>query len=126
MDALKALGVDEVIAYAVNDGAVMDAWAEKQGVDQTEKGLLTLMGDPTGKMTRQFGMVMAAKGDLIKFGNDRSKRFALYIVDGIIKVHTLAENAGGADDPAGDNFPEEVMPDKILAEIKKLAMKDEI
>jgi len=25
---LKELGIDEVIIYCVNDGAVMDAWAE--------------------------------------------------------------------------------------------------
>ena len=31
---LKALGVDKVVALAVNDAAVMDAWAKDQGIDE--------------------------------------------------------------------------------------------
>ena len=38
VDALKKAGVDEVIVFCVNDGAVMDAWATDQKVDQSSKG----------------------------------------------------------------------------------------
>ena len=31
--ALKAKGIDEVIVVCVNDGAVMQAWADDQGVE---------------------------------------------------------------------------------------------
>ncbi len=55
MDALKALGVSEVIVYCVNDGAVMDAWAKDQGVDQSDAGLLTMMGDPSSALTKALG-----------------------------------------------------------------------
>lgn len=129
MDALKALGIDEVIAYAVNDGAVMDAWAENQGIDQSEAGLITFMGDTTGKMTRAFGMNLDPNrlGDPEQFGSERCKRFALYIDDSIIKLHIVAEDADGNDDPAGDQFPEKVMPPNVMAEIKAiLGMKDEV
>ena len=33
-DALTALGIDEVIVFCVNDGAVMSAWAEDQKVSK--------------------------------------------------------------------------------------------
>merc|ERR1739848_741523 len=39
---LKAKGIDEVIILAVNDGAVMKAWAKDQG---TEGSMLTFLGD---------------------------------------------------------------------------------
>jgi len=42
VDALKALGIDEVIIFCVNDGAVMQAWARDQGVEGSD--LLTMMG----------------------------------------------------------------------------------
>jgi hypothetical protein len=40
--ALKAAGVDEVLVYCVNDGAVMGAWAKNQGV---EGSMITFLGD---------------------------------------------------------------------------------
>ena len=52
-DALKAIGIDEVIIYCVNDGAVMKAWAADQGVDKSD--LLTMMGDPNGSVTTALG-----------------------------------------------------------------------
>ena len=52
-DALKAIGIDEVIIYCVNDGAVMKAWAADQGVDKSD--LLTMMGDPNGSVTTTLG-----------------------------------------------------------------------
>jgi len=53
VDALKALGIDEVIIYCVNDGAVMDAWAKDQKVDGSDT--ITMMGDPSGSVTRGSG-----------------------------------------------------------------------
>lgn len=126
MDALKALGLDEVIAYAVNDGAVMEAWAKDQNIP--EKGLISFMGDATGKLTKALDMVLTAErlGDPEQFGRPVCKRFALYMEDGIIKLHLVAENANGENDPAGDNFPEEVMPTNVMAKIKALTVKDEV
>jgi len=126
VDALKALGLDEVIAMAVNDGAVMEAWAKDQNIP--EEGLISFMGDATGKLTTALDMVLPAArlGDPEQFGRPVCKRFALYMEDGIIKLHLVAENANGEDDPAGDNFPEEVMPTNVMAKIKALSVKDEV
>jgi len=111
---------------AVNDGAVMEAWAKDQNIP--EEGLISFMGDATGKLTTALDMVLPAArlGDPEQFGRPVCKRFALYMEDGIIKLHLVAENANGEDDPAGDNFPEEVMPTNVMAKIKALSVKDEV
>ena len=118
---LKSIGIDEVIIYCVNDGAVMDAWAEDQGVDQSEKGLVTMMGDPSGALTRELGMVLNHPGPMGKLGYERCKRFAMYVDNGIIKVFNVAEKGPlGEEDPAGDDFPEVSCIDNMLKEIKAL------
>ena len=38
---MKAVGIDEVVIFCVNDGAVMDAWAEDQGVAKSP-----MIGEP--------------------------------------------------------------------------------
>ena len=106
-----------MIIYCVNDGAVMDAWAENQGVDQSDKGLLTMMGDPSGAVTRSLGMVLNHPGPMAVLGNPRSKRFAMYLDDGVIKVFETSEKP---DDPAGDDFPESSCVDNMLEQISKV------
>lgn len=100
---LKAAGVDEVVIYCVNDGAVMQAWAKDQGLADSK--FITMMGDPASEITKQLGMSLM---DLAGAGlYSRSKRFALYIVDGVIKcVRVSEEGPNGEEDPAGGAFPE--------------------
>ena len=119
---LRSLGIDEVIIYCVNDGAVMDAWAENQGVDQSSAGLLTMMGDPSGSLTRSLGMQLNHPGPMAVLGYERCKRFALYIVDGVIKVERIAE---ADDDPAGDERPDVTLAPAMIEAIKALG-KDEL
>jgi len=38
----------------------------------------------------------------------------MYCVDGVIKVIQVSENKDGADDPAGDDFPEDSCIDNML------------
>jgi peroxiredoxin len=85
-----SLGVDEVIIYCVNDGAVMDAWAKDQGVP--EDSIIKLMGDPYGNLTDLLQMELTAMGPLGKGLVGRSKRFALYVEDGIVKIVRVAES----------------------------------
>jgi len=119
VDALKALGIDEVIIYCVNDGAVMDAWAKDQGVD--ESNFITMMGDPSGSVTAALGMVLDHPGPMSKLGYSRCKRFAAYVEDGTIKVFKVSEGGPmGEEDPAGDDFPEATLAPSMIAEIKKV------
>jgi len=123
-DKLKALGVDEVIIYCVNDGAVMSAWAKDQAVAGSE--FITMMGDPAGEFTKAVGMVMDHPGPNSVFGADvsklfRSKRWAMYAVDGEVKILRVAEKGpAGEEDPAGDEFPEVTLAPAMIDAIKEL------
>ena len=74
----------EVVCMAVNDAFVMKAWAKDRGVPD---GLL-MLADGNGDFAKSLGLEM----DASKFGMGmRSKRFALYVEDGVAKqVHVEA------------------------------------
>lgn len=114
-DTLKAVGVQEVIVYCVNDGAVMDAWAKDQAVDKSD--LLTMMGDPSGELTRALDLVMDHPGPVSVLGSGRCKRFALYAEDSVVKVIEVAE---GPEDPAGDDHPHVSLAPNMIERIKAL------
>lgn len=80
-DALKAQGVDEVICLATNDPWVMDAWAESTG--GADAGI-TFLCDLESKFTAGIDMLMDAPA--VGF-HARSKRYALYAEDGVVKVY---------------------------------------
>jgi len=125
-EAFKSLGIDEIIVFCVNDGAVMNAWAENQGV--ADDKFITMMGDPSGAATAALGMVLDHPGPMSKFKLPRCKRFAMFVDDGMVKVLKVAEGPGpmGEEDPAGDDFPEATLPPSMLKEIKKVLGKDEL
>ena len=95
-DALKKLGIDEVIVFCVNDGAVMNAWAIDQKVP--EDSIIKLMGDPYAVLTEKLEMELTHAGPKSVGLINRCKRHALYIVDGTIQIVRVAEKE---DDPAG-------------------------
>jgi peroxiredoxin len=97
---LKEKGIDEVIVYCVNDGAVMKAWALEQRV---EGSIIRFLADTRCQFTRKIGMSMLHPGPKGALGNIRCKRFVLVVDDGEVKNVEVSE---GPDDPAGDNEPE--------------------
>jgi len=111
-DALKAAGVEEVLVYCVNDGAVMQAWATDQGV---EGSMVTFMGDPAGDLTKALDMEMTHPGPISVGIQGRCKRHAMHIVDGEIKVLHVAESL---DDPAGDGNPDVTLAEAMINAIK--------
>jgi len=114
-DTLKAIGVQEVIVYCVNDGAVMTGWAKDQGLEGNV--FITFMGDPSGKLTRALDVVLDHPGPMSVLGNARCKRFALYAEDGVVKAVNISE---GPDDPAGDNDPSASCAPAMIKQIKQL------
>jgi len=110
-DALKEKGIEEVLVYCVNDGAVMRAWAEDQGV---EGSMITFMADTRSELTQALDVVLDHPGPMSVLGNPRSKRFAAYIDNGVIKHIAVSE---GPDDPAGDEDPSASCVDAMLAAI---------
>jgi peroxiredoxin len=85
-DKLKAKGVDEIVCLSVNDAFVMGAWAKNQDVPAD----LMMLADGNGAFTKALGLEMDASA----FGMGlRSRRFALYAEDGVVKK--LAVEAPG-------------------------------
>ena len=68
----------EVFCMAVNDPFVMQAWAKTQSVPDG----LQMLSDGNGDFTRALGLELDASG----YGMGvRSKRFALYAEDGVVR-----------------------------------------
>lgn len=98
-DELKAAGVDEVLIYCVNDGAVMEGWGREQKIAGS---MITFLADTRGEMTKALDQVLDAPGVLEKLGNPRCERFAMVVDDGEIKALTVA----GGDVPDEATFAE--------------------
>ncbi len=101
-DALRAKGVDEIICVSVNDPFVMKAWGEATGA--TAAGI-TMLGDAASEFTRAVGMNFS--NPAVGF-SDRSKRYALYAVDGVVKVLHAEENPGVCDRSGGESMLEAI------------------
>ena len=99
----------------------MSAWAVDQGVE--EDGLVKLMGDPHAALTKALDLEMTHPGPASVGIVGRCKRFALYVVDGIVKIVRVAE---AEDDPAGDDYPDVTLADAMVDAIKALGTGDEL
>jgi len=110
-DDLKAKGVSDVLVYCVNDGAVMTAWAQDQGV---EGSIITFLGDPRSELTKELDLVLDHPGPMSVLGNTRCKRFSMLIDDGVIKTINVAASD---DDPAGDDNPTVSLVEKMLEDL---------
>lgn len=76
-DTFRERGI-EVACMAVNDPFVMQAWGESQHVPAG----MRMLADGNADFTRALGLEMDASG----FGmGTRSKRFALYAEDGVVR-----------------------------------------
>lgn len=111
---LKAAGIDEVVIYAVNDGAVMTGWAKDQGVP--ENSIIKLYGDPKGEVTKALDLVLDHPGPMSVLGYPRCKRHSMYVKDCVVKSINVAASD---DDPAGDDKPEVTLVEKMLQDIKQ-------
>jgi peroxiredoxin len=76
-DALKAKGVDEIVATAVNDAFVLGAWNKSAGSDD-----ITMLADGNGDFAEALGLTMDGSG----FGlGKRGQRFSMIVDDGVVK-----------------------------------------
>ncbi|WP_111732291.1 peroxiredoxin [Roseovarius amoyensis] len=95
-DQFAQKGVDEVICVSVNDPFVMKSWGEATGA--TEAGI-TMLGDPEAAFTKALGMDFSAPpAGLI----DRSKRYAMLVDDGVVKLMHVEESPGTCEVSAGE------------------------
>ena len=74
---LKAKGVDEIVATAVNDAFVMGAWNQSAGSED-----ITVLADGNGEFAKATGL----DADFSGFGmGHRSQRYSMLVEDGVVK-----------------------------------------
>jgi peroxiredoxin len=95
-DEFAAKGVDEIICVAVNDPFVMKAWGDGTGAAAAG---ITMLADSESALTKALGMDFTYPPHGM-FG--RSKRYALYAENGVVKVLNLEENPGICEVSAGE------------------------
>jgi peroxiredoxin 5 len=78
---------------------------------------LSILCAPAQPISTILPSVYNFQGPISKGLLGRCKRFALYVVDGVVKYSVIAEDIDF--DPAGDDFPEKVLAPAILEAIKE-------
>jgi glutaredoxin/glutathione-dependent peroxiredoxin len=74
---LKARGVDEIVATAVNDAFVLGAWNKANGSSD-----ITMLADGNGEFAEAIGLTMDGSG----FGlGKRGQRYSMIIDDGVVQ-----------------------------------------
>ena len=76
-DKLLSLGINEVYCISVNDGYVMNAWADQQKLTK-----IKVLPDGNADFTRSMGMLVEKKH--VGFGQ-RSWRYCAIINDGVVE-----------------------------------------
>jgi peroxiredoxin len=94
---IKAKGVDEIVVTAVNDHWVMHHWSKAAGGD----GKIEFLADNNAQFAKAMGMEFDASGGL---GGLRSKRYAMLVDDGVVKVLHVEDQPGKAEITGADNM----------------------
>jgi glutaredoxin/glutathione-dependent peroxiredoxin len=100
-DAFKSKGIDSVVCVAVNDPFVLAAWEEKSGA----KGKVLFLSDGNAEFTRKIGMDFDGSG--IGLGT-RSKRYAMLVDDGVVKVLNTEDSPGVAEVSTAESMLAEI------------------
>lgn len=101
-EAFGDKGVDDVVCVSVNDAFTMGAWDKQTGASDAK---IEMLGDASGAFTKAMGMDfdLAAAG---LFG--RSKRYAMYVEDGVVRQLNVEEQAGVCELSAGETLLEQL------------------
>ena len=100
-------GIDDIYCISVNDGFVMNAWAQDQNIEKVK-----LIPDGNAYFTRSMGMLVMKSN--LGFG-ERSWRYAAVVNNGIIEK--LFEEPGRRDNASDDPY-EETTPEMVLEYVK--------
>lgn len=96
--AFKDKGVEEIICVSVNDPFVMKAWSDATGAGAAG---IRMLSDAGAGFTKALGMDFSIEAaGLI----DRSKRYAMFVDNGAVKVLHLEESAGSCDISGGESL----------------------
>ncbi|MEI4488143.1 peroxiredoxin [Frigidibacter sp. MR17.14] len=98
----EAKGVDAIVCLSVNDPFVLKAWTDATGAGAA--GIETL-ADAEGAFTRAVGMEFTAPPvGLI----GRSKRYAMLVEDGVVKVLHAEDSPGTCEISGGEALLAEI------------------
>jgi len=114
-DDCKNLGIDEIYCISVNDGFVMNAWAQDQNIQNVK-----LIPDGNAYFTRSMGMLVNKSN--LGFG-ERSWRYAAVVKDGIIEKLFVEE---GQRDNADTDPYEATTPDNVLSYVRSNVLELEL
>jgi len=106
-DDFRSLGIDDIYCISVNDGFVMNAWAQDQNIKNVK-----LIPDGNAYFTRSMGMLVTKSN--LGFG-DRSWRYAAVVDNGIIEK--LFVEDGQRDNAETDPY-EATTPEVVLDYVK--------
>ena len=100
-------GIDAIYCISVNDGFVMNAWAQDQNIEKVK-----LIPDGNAYFTRSMGMLVTKSN--LGFG-DRSWRYAMVVDNGVIEKLFVEE---GQRDNADTDPYEATTPEVVLDYVK--------
>ena len=106
-EEFTALGIDAIYCVSVNDGFVMNAWAQDQNIEKVK-----LIPDGNAYFTRSMGMLVNKSN--LGFGS-RSWRYAAVVDNGVIEK-LFVEN--GQRDNADTDPYEATTPEAVLEYVK--------
>ena len=93
-DAIKAKGIDTIAVTAVNDGFVMNEWKKASGADKIE-----FLADGNGEFAKAIDLTFDGSGNGL---GTRSKRYAMLVDDGVVKMLSIEEAPGKVEVSGGD------------------------
>jgi peroxiredoxin len=96
-DAIKAKGVDAIYVTAVNDVFVMDAW--KKAADPN--GQIEFLSDGAAEFAKAVDLTFDGSANGLGV---RSKRYAMLVEDGVVKVLNVEDVPSKADASSAENL----------------------
>lgn len=114
-DEFRSLGIDAIYCISVNDGFVMNAWAQDQNIKNVK-----LIPDGNSDFTRAMGQLVTKTN--LGFGQ-RSWRYSAVVTDGIIEK--LFEEPGKCDNADSDPY-EVTTPENVLNYIRSSVLELEL
>jgi len=113
-DDFLGLGIDNIYCISVNDGFVMNAWAQDQNIKNVK-----LIPDGNAYFTRSMGMLVTKSN--LGFGN-RSWRYAAVVNNGIIeKLFVEDGQRDNADTDPYEATTPEVVFDYVKSNVREVA-----
>jgi peroxiredoxin len=98
IDLFRGKSVDTIAVTTVNDHFVMNAWSKASGGD----GKLIFLADGNGEFAKAIGLDY--NGTERGMGGIRSRRYSMYVDDGIVKILNVEENSGKAEITSAENL----------------------